>query len=127
MSPAAISISTCASSSGARCRSVFGGRSFEAPARALEGVSDGGGRSGHVSLGQTHQRETRLGIPPGAMGGQQGFLRARDVSLVKADPSELVQRPPELAAQVRTQFLAGHERLNLRLVAHPRSLRISAR
>ena len=59
------------------------------------------------------------GIPPGAMSGQQGVLRARDVCLVKADPSELVQRPPELASQVRTQFLAGHERLTLRLVAQP--------
>ena len=29
MSPTAISISTCAASSGARCRAVFGGRSFE--------------------------------------------------------------------------------------------------
>ena len=39
--------------------------------------------------------------------------------LVKADPSELVQRPPELAPQVGAQFLAGHERLTLRLVARP--------
>ena len=53
------------------------------------------------------------------MSGQQGFLRARDVSLVKSDPSELVQRPPELASQVGAQFLAGHERLTLRLVARP--------
>ena len=81
------------------------------PQGALEGVSDGGGRGGHVSLGQTHQRETRLGIPPGAMSGQQRFLRAGDVSLVESDPSELVERPPELASQVRAQFLAGHERL----------------
>ena len=81
------------------------------PQGALEGVSDRGRRGGRVSLGQTHQRETRLGIPPGAMSGQQGFLRAGDVSLVQPDPSELVQRPPELASQVGAQFLAGHQRL----------------
>ena len=51
------------------------------------------------------------------MSGQQGFFRARDVSLVKSDPSELVQRPSELASQVRAQFLAGHEHLTFRIVA----------
>ena len=60
-----------------------------------------------------------MGIPPGAVSGEQGFLRAGDVSLVESDPSELVQRPPELASQVGTQFLAGQERLVLRLVARP--------
>ncbi len=38
---------------------------------------------------------------------------------VQSDPSELVQRPPELAPQVGAQLLAGHERLTLRLVARP--------
>ena len=120
MSPAAISISTCASSSGARCRSRVRWPLLRGhPQRALEGVSDGGGRGGRVALGQTHQRETRLRIPPGAMSRQQGFLRAGDVSLVQSDPSELVQRPPELASQVGAQLLAGHECLTLRLVARP--------
>ncbi len=89
------------------------------PQRALERVSYGGSRGGRVSLGQAHQSETRLGIPPSTMSGQQGFLRARDVSLVKSDPSELVQRPSELAPQVRAQFLAGHEHLTFRIVARP--------
>ncbi|MGH2499625.1 MAG: hypothetical protein ACRDF0_06005, partial [Candidatus Limnocylindria bacterium] len=70
-------------------------------------------------MGQTHQRETRLRIPPGTMSRQESFLRARDLSLVKSDPSELVQRPPELASQVGAQFLARRERLTLRLVARP--------
>ena len=49
---------------------------------------------------------------------QQRLLRARDVSLVQPDPSELVQRP-QLASQIGAQFLAGHERLMFRLVAGP--------
>lgn len=39
MSPAAISISTCASSSGARRRSVFGGISFEGTCKGLSSAS----------------------------------------------------------------------------------------
>ena len=39
--------------------------------------------------------------------------------LCKSDPAELVQRPPQLALQVGTQFLARQERLTLRLVARP--------
>jgi hypothetical protein len=53
------------------------------------------------------------------MSRQQRLLRARDVSLVQSDPSELVQRPPQLALQIGPQFLAGYERLTLRLVARP--------
>ena len=53
------------------------------------------------------------------MRGQQRLLGAGEVSLVQPDPSELVQRPPELASQVGAQLLAGHERLALRLVARP--------
>ena len=89
------------------------------PQGALEGVSYRGGRRGHVALGQTHQREARLRIPPGAMGAQQGFLGAGDVSLVQSDPPQLVQRPPQLAPQVRAQFLASRQCLTLRLVARP--------
>ena len=85
----------------------------------LERVADGGGRRGHVALGETHQRETGLRIPPGAMSGQEGFLRAVDVSLAQSDPSELGQRPPELASQVGAQLLARRERLLLGLVARP--------
>ena len=89
------------------------------PHGTFDGISYGGSRGGHVALGQTHQRESRLRIPSGAVSGQQGFLGTCDVSFVKADPSELIQRPPELASQVRAQFLAGDERLSLRLVAGP--------
>ena len=53
------------------------------------------------------------------MSGQQCFLRARDVAHVKADPSELVQRPPELTSQVDPEFLTSHECLTLSLVARP--------
>ena len=89
------------------------------PQGMLEGVSYRGGRGGHVALGQTHQGETRLGVPPGAMSRQQGLLGAGDVSLVQSDPSQLVERPAELAPQVGAQFLAGHQCLPLRLVARP--------
>jgi hypothetical protein len=85
----------------------------------IEGIADGGNRARRVSLGQPHQRETRLGIPPGAMCGQQGFLGACDVSPVQADPAELGQRPSELASQVVAQFFGGHERLRLRFVVRP--------
>ncbi len=102
MLPAAISISTCASSSGARCRAVSGGSSFEGNREgALERVSDGGRGQGYVSLGQTYQRQTGLRIPAGAVCGQQGLLRAFDVPLSKSDPSELAQRSSQLASQVR--------------------------
>jgi hypothetical protein len=48
---------------------------------SLERVSYRRGRRGHVSFGQVHERETRLGIPSGAMCGEQGLLGAFDVSL----------------------------------------------
>ena len=72
-----------------------------------------------VSLGETHEREARLGIPPGAVSRQQRLLGTGDVALVQSDPAELVQRPPQLATQVGPQLLAGHERLTLGLVARP--------
>ena len=89
------------------------------PHRVLEGVPDGGGRRGGVSSGEMHQREARLGVPPGAVSGQQRFLGARDVALVQPDPSELVQRPAQLASQVGPQLLARQQRLSLCLVARP--------
>jgi len=70
-------------------------------------------------LGQTHQGESRLGIPAGSVSGQQRFLGAGDVTLMQSDPPELVQRPPQLAPQVGAQFIAGHQSLTLRLVARP--------
>jgi Transposase IS116/IS110/IS902 family len=89
-------------------RPLQGGVRWALPRRhsqgAVEGVPDGGGRGGRVPLGQAHQREARLGIPAGAMSGQQGVLGARDVSLVQADPTELAQRPPELAPEVGAQL-----------------------
>jgi hypothetical protein len=97
------------------------GRSFlrRHPQRTLECVPDRGSRDGRVSLGQAHERETRLGVPSGAMTGQQGVLRAREISLVQADPPELVQRPAEFPSQVGAQLIAGNQRLALRLVARP--------
>ena len=72
-----------------------------------------------VALRQTHQRETRLGLPPDAMRGQERLLGAVEVALAQPDPSELAERPSHLASQVRAQLLAGHQRLSLRLVARP--------
>ena len=96
------------------------------PHRALERIPNGGGRSVRVALGQSHQRENRLGVPPGAVCRQQRLLRSGEVSLVQSDPAELVQRPPELPSQVETQLVAGHQGLVLRLVvrtAQPEDLR----
>jgi hypothetical protein len=42
-----------------------------------------------------------------------------DVSGVETDPSELVEGPPELTPQVRTQLVAGHEGLVFGLGARP--------
>jgi 4-oxalocrotonate tautomerase len=53
------------------------------------------------------------------MCGQECFLRARHIPFVQADPPELVEGPPQLAPQVRAQFVAGDERLRLGLVARP--------
>ncbi len=118
--PAAISISTCASRRGARRSSVFGGSSFDGtfPGR-LERVSDGRGRQRDVTLGQMHEGEAGLRVPPGLVRGEEGLLRALDVSPPQADAAELGQRPPELAAQVGAQLLAGQERFLLRLGARP--------
>ena len=83
----------------------------------IEGVSYGRSRAGHVAFRQLHQRQARLGIPPGVMSGEECFLGAHDVCFVESDPAELVQRPPQLAPHVGAQLVAGHERLTLGLVA----------
>jgi hypothetical protein len=64
----------------------------------LERVSNGGRCRGHVALGKTHQRETGLRVPPGAMSGQKRLFGAFDVSLAKSDPPELAQGPAHLAS-----------------------------
>ena len=96
------------------------------PRGMLERVPYGGGCRGHVAARQAHQRETRLGLPPNAMRGQERLLGAVDVALAQPDPSELAERPSHLTTQVRTQLLAGHQRLSLRFVARtaqPQDLR----
>ena len=65
--------------------------------------------SRHVSLSQPHERETGLRIPAGLVSGEEGFLCAFDVSFQQADPSELAQRPPELAPQVGAQLFARQQ------------------
>jgi hypothetical protein len=47
------------------------------------------------------------------MRDHQCLLRAGDVPSVESDPPEFGERPPELAAQVRTQLLAGQQGLGL--------------
>ena len=49
------------------------------------------------------------------MSRQERLLRAFEISPPKPDTSQLGQRPPELATQVRPQFVAGEERLRLGL------------
>ena len=53
------------------------------------------------------------------MSRQQGFLGAGEVSLMQPDPSQLVQRPSQLAPQIGAQFLARHQCLPLGVVARP--------
>ena len=85
----------------------------------VEGVSYRVRRTGDVTSGKLHQGKTGFGIPAGPMSGQQRFLGADEISLVKSDPSELVQRPAQLAPQVGAQLLARHQRLGLGFVARP--------
>ena len=73
--------------------------------------------SRHVSLSQPHERETGLRIPSGLVSREEGFLCAFDVSFQQPDPSELAQRPPELASQVGAQLFARQKSLLLCLVA----------
>ena len=89
------------------------------PQRVLEGVSDRRCRSGDVTLGQPHEGETRLRIPPGTMSSQQGLLCSGDIALVQSNPSQLVQWPSQLAPQVGAQLLARHQCLILGFVARP--------
>ena len=89
------------------------------PHGAIKGIAYGGGRRGRVALGETHQRQTRLGVPSRSMSRQQRFLRAPEVSLVEPNASELGERPPELASQVRSQLVAGEKGLVLRLGTRP--------
>jgi hypothetical protein len=89
------------------------------PRGTVQRVAYGSCRRGRVSLRQTHQRETRLGLPPNAMRGQERLLGALDVPLAQPDPSKLAERPSHLPSQVRAQLLAGHQRLSFRLVARP--------
>src|SRR5687768_13246446 len=49
--------------------------------RALERVTDGGHGGGRISSRQAHQCEIRLGIPSGAMTGQQGLLDRKSTRL----------------------------------------------
>ena len=52
----------------------------------------------HVALGQPHQGQAGLRVPSGVVSGEQGLLRALDVSPAQSDPSKLAQRPAELPA-----------------------------
>ena len=52
----------------------------------------------HVPLGQTHQGQAGLWVPSGVLSGEQGLLRAVDVSPSQSDPSKFAQRPAQLPA-----------------------------
>ena len=83
----------------------------------LEGFAYGRGCQRHVSLSQPHEGETGLRIPSGLVSREEGFLCAFDVSFQQPDPSELAQRPSELAPKERAQLFAGQKSLLLGLVA----------
>src|SRR5262245_31226033 len=70
-----------------------------------------------VSPRQLDERETGLGIPTALVRGEKSFLGAIEITSVLANATELGERPAELAAQIRTQLLAGPEGLLLRLRA----------
>jgi hypothetical protein len=65
--------------------------------RILESVPYGGGRQRHVPLGQTDQGQAGLRVPSGVASGEQGRLRALNVSPSQPDPSKFAQRPAELS------------------------------
>ena len=102
MLPAAISISTCASSSGARCKSVFGGSSLDGTRRGRSSASRIEATAVATSpwaSGPARDRAagpTRHGERPATLAPRLRCL------LAKPDPSELGQWPPHLASQVRT-------------------------
>src|SRR3954447_23018123 len=89
-------------------------------------ISYGGGCPGRVPPRETHQRETRPGLPANALGGPEGLLGAVEIPPAQPDPPELAQRPSHLPSQIRAQLVAGRQRLSLGLVARaaqPQDLR----
>ena len=70
-----------------------------------------------VTLGQMHEGEAGLRVPPGLVCGEECRFRALEVAPAQADAAEFGQGPPELAAQVGPKLVAGQKRLLLRLDA----------
>src|SRR5258706_12064768 len=66
----------------------------------LERVAYGSRRQDDVPMGQMNQCKARLRIPPGVVSREQGLLCASDISFPQSYPSELGERPSELASQV---------------------------
>ena len=99
---------------GVRWRSFDGTRKGRSSASRIEAAA-----MRHVSSGQLHQRETGLRDPTRRDERPARLPPRRRCLLCAADPSELVQRPSELASQVRAQLLARQERSALGLVARP--------
>ena len=93
---------------------------------AVEGLADRSRRGVDIALGQSHQRETGLWVPPSLMRCHEGLFRAVDVASAQSDPAELGQRPSQLASQIGPQLVAGQQGLHLCVVAlpsHPEDLR----
>ena len=58
-----------------------------------------------------------MGVPARLVGRQERLFGAGEVAALQPDAAELAERPAELAAKVRSQLVAGLERLGLGLVA----------
>ena len=67
-----------------------------------------------VALREPEQRELRLRVPAPLVGLEQDFLGAREITSHQPDPTELAERPAELAAQVGSQLVACAQRLAFR-------------
>ena len=87
-----MAISTWASSSGARRRSVVGGSSLDGTHEGWSSASlIDAAAVGDVALGEQHACESRLGIPSGLVGGQEGLFGAGDVAAVQPDAAEFAE------------------------------------
>ena len=92
----------------------------------LHRVADRRSGSADIALGQTKEREPRLGIPPQLVRFEERALGTGEVSHAQAHDPDLVVRPSALEPDVGTNLLDRLDRLGLRFLepaADPADLR----
>jgi hypothetical protein len=85
----------------------------------LQRVADGLGSQGCIPLGQMHQGEAGLGVPPDLVCRQECLFSSLDISPAQPDATQFGQRPPELPAQVGPKLLTSPQGFLLCLKAEP--------